>query len=152
MQPTKSVELPPQATCYKPVHLYAIYFLKLNIPVNSFAACQRCGATSKKYTLQIGLVHSSATYASTLYVWVSFLQFTKMHIYFCKVDLDWKNKRYIRSKQVKDWELTVSRLFLSTFVLENKRNTPNIQKLFIKQSGFSPKLSISSLKTSAWPS
>lgn len=45
-------ELLLQATSYKPVHLFAIYTLKIHVLVSLFSACQRYITTSTSYTLR----------------------------------------------------------------------------------------------------
>ena len=73
----KDVELPPQATSYKLMYLFATYTLKLHVLVHSFATCQKFGATSESYKLLTRLIHPCTTYALTLYVRKSTLQPTK---------------------------------------------------------------------------
>ena len=66
----KNAKLPPQAKCYKLVHLFATYALMLHV-------LQRCRAISKSYKLQTRLVHPCATYALTLYFLACFLRSIK---------------------------------------------------------------------------
>ncbi len=101
----QDAELLLQVTCYKPVHLYTTYTLKLHL-------FQRCRVTSKSYMLQTRPLHPYGTYAITLHIWVHFLRSFKMQNYLCKLSLD---QKIYRCKWVKDSGSTISRLLLSLF-------------------------------------
>ncbi len=80
------------------------YIFKLHVLIYSFAACHKCKANSKSYTLQTRLVHSCMTYALTWHARVHCLQPMKDGNYFCKAGIDQK---------IKDKWSTISCLSLS---------------------------------------
>ena len=77
----EDAELLLQVTCYKLVHLYATYALKLQL-------FQRSRVISKSYLLQTRPLYPYATYAMTLHIQVHFLRSFKMQNYLRKLSLD----------------------------------------------------------------
>ena len=114
---TKDVELPPQAICYKLLHLFATYNLKLHFLKHLCEVGKRCGTNYESYLLKTRIVHLLANYLMTPPIWIRFLRLIKDAKLPLKAKPRPKEQKIYRSKWVKDRRSTFSSLLLFSSTL-----------------------------------